>query len=152
MRKISVITIIFAILLSACGQVKTSVPNTPQAKASQAILEEYISTNAAHDPDKLLSLYADDVVWMDYGMNDGPWDKADLDYYIGSGLSQDEIKVQFESYVMTPDGRFAAAQVRLSMKAASTGKWVTVPSSVVLEFKDGKIISETWYYDGNAYY
>jgi ketosteroid isomerase-like protein len=57
----------------------------------------------------------------------------------------------FESYLLTPDGRFAVAQSNLSMKATSTGKWVSTPAAAVLELKDGKIVNETWYYDGELY-
>jgi len=149
MKKIFVLAMVIALILTACGQVKTNIPNTKDAKAAQAIIENWISANKANDVDKLMSLYADNIVWMDYGLNDGPFNKADLD--VMNRMSTGEIKSKLESYLLTPDGRFAVAQLNLSMKATSTGKWVSTPAVAVLEFKDGKIVNETWYYDGELY-
>jgi ketosteroid isomerase-like protein len=68
---------------SACGQgtaqVIAIVPNFKAAGATQAILEAYFSAYQFHDVDKMMSFYADNVVWMDYGMNDGPYGKSDVD-------------------------------------------------------------------------
>ncbi len=73
---------ILAILLAACGQIQVDVPDTPEAQAAQVLVEAYITTNVEYDAEGLLALYADDIFWMDYGGDDGPLDKGDLNYVV----------------------------------------------------------------------
>ena len=148
MKKIVLITLVFASLLTACGQAKAIVP-TKEQKASQAILEQYFSSDKAGDIDKHMSLYADNIVWMDYGLNDGPYDKKGLDAM--RRMSTSGVKEKGQSYFITPDGRFAVIQMELTMQSTFSSKWVTAPATGVLEFKDGKIVNESWYYDGEVY-
>ena len=49
--------------------------------------------------------------------------------------------------MMTSDGRFAVLNVEYSEISPLSGDWVAAPCVVVLEFEDGQIINETWYYN-----
>jgi hypothetical protein len=64
----------------------------------------------------------------------------------------DLMKVQINTYVITPDGHFAILQGTYSQAAITSGKWETAPAYAVLKFKDGKIIAETWYYNGEVFH
>lgn len=152
MKRKLMLFIILAVALSACGGVKTDMPDTPEAEATAVIVEQYITANLEYDADGLMALYADDLFWMDYGGNDGPLTKGNLDYFIHETMAARDFKYDFNSYLVTPDGRFAVIETVFSMPAASSGKWVSVSCITVLEFMDGKIISEIWYYDGTVFH
>ncbi len=48
---------------------------------------------------------------------------------------------------MTSDGKYAVVEGVFSEISALTGKWVEAPFVLVLEFKNGLITSEEWYYN-----
>jgi ketosteroid isomerase-like protein len=147
--------IVFLLVLTACGQtrVKVDIPDTIEAKATQVIVEKFINANKDYDADLLISLFHNDYVSMDYGMNVGPWTKGNISFYIKEAMADpDSFKVRIDTYTITPDGRFAVLQGAYSQAAKSTGKWATAPAYAVLEFKDGKIIAETWYYNGEVFH
>jgi ketosteroid isomerase-like protein len=152
MKKVFILALIVAIILSACGSVKANVPSTSDAKLTQAILEKYISAYQTFDSDKLMSFYADNITWMDYGCKDGPYDKANLDLLVHQWLGQREIKVKFESYLLTADSSFAVVQGDLTMKNITTHKWISTQAIVILELISGKIVNESWYYNCYIYF
>jgi hypothetical protein len=67
-------------------------------------------------------------------------------------MSTKSFKFYVPSYVITPDGRFAILDGNFSQVAPSTQKMVTVPEYNLLEFKDGKIIAESLFYNGEAFH
>jgi|WetSurSiteA1Bulk_404760.scaffolds.fasta_scaffold15998_1 hypothetical protein len=154
MKKYIFLTVFFIALLSACSQTKppANVDDNPEAKASQAIVEQYISAYKNNDADALLALYSDDYVFNDYGLDDGPWTKSQLSYFVREAMSTKSFKFYVPSYVITPDGRFAILDGNFSQVAPSTQKMVTVPEYNLLEFKDGKIIAESLFYNGEAFH
>ena len=151
MRQAIVVVVLLAFIATACGGVKADVPDDPGARATQKLVEEYISTNMNYDADGLMALYAHDLFWMDYGGNDGPLSKGNLDYFVHETMAARDFKYKFQEYTITPNGRFAVIDALYSQFAASSGKMVWAPCIAVLEFKDGKIISEIWYYNGSVF-
>lgn len=149
MQKIGLVMLI-VLLLCSCAPVKPNVPDTPEGKAAQVLVEKFITANKAYDAEAILSLYADDMVSMDYGMDDGPFDKASLDVIVKMYTNPENYKNKYGPYIITPDGRFVVIQVEYSKKGA-TGKWVSTPTYGVLELKNGKIFRETWYYNGEVF-
>jgi ketosteroid isomerase-like protein len=155
MKRQKLLIIVLLLLLTACSQAKVNadVPDTTEAKATQVVVETFINANKDYDADLLISLFADDYVFMDYGMDDGPWTKENLSYYIKEAMADpDSFKVKIDTYIITPDGRFAVLQGAYSQATISTGKWATAPAYAVLEFKDGMIAAETWYYNGEVFH
>jgi len=154
MKKLRFATIFVTLLLTACakGGVKMDVPENPEGKATQAIVEQYITAYKNNDADLLTSLYSDKLVWMDYGFNDGPYGKSGISTDIRQGMSTKYYTVNIDSYIVTIDGRFAVLQGEYEQPNKSTAKWTSVPGYAVLEFRDGKIISETWYYNVSAFH
>jgi hypothetical protein len=154
MKKLLFITIIMTLLLNACGNnvVKADVPDNPEGKAAHVVVDQYITAYKNNDIDALILLYSDELVWMDYGFNDGPYGKSGISATIREGLSTKYYTVKIVSYVVTVDGRFAVLQGEYSQPNKTTGKWTSVPGYAVLEIKDGKIVSESWYYNVSAFH
>jgi SnoaL-like domain len=153
-KKLLFVTIFMTMLLTACGNsgVKTDVPDNPEGKATQAIVEQYITAYKNNDSDSLTSLYSDDLVWMDYGFNDGPYGKSGISSIIREGLGTKYYTVIIDSYIITIDGRYAVLQGEYSQPNKTTAKWTSVPGYAVLEIMDGKITSESWYYNVSAFH
>jgi ketosteroid isomerase-like protein len=112
--------------------------------ATESILKDWIAAYTAQDDaDKFLSLFSEDAEWMDWGepmfKASGPRKIKNMEALIKSSAHSFEVKIM--SYFISPDNRFAAVQGTLT----DHGK--TVPTAVILEFKDGKIDKETWYHD-----
>jgi ketosteroid isomerase-like protein len=154
MKKLLFITIIMTLLLTACGNngVKVYVPENPEGKAAQDIVEQYITAYKKNDADALTSLYSDELVWMDYGFNDGTFGKSGISLIIREGLSTKYYTVKIDSYVVTVDRRFAVLQGEYSQPNKTTGMWTSVPGYAVIEINDGKIIRESWYYNVSAFH
>jgi len=146
------VTIFLVLVLAACGQVKADVPDTPDALATQVLVEKYMAATLNKDADSLMALYAEDALWMDYGGNLGPVTKGNLDYAVRHWDYGQDPNTKYESYIITPDGRFAVINDIESGVAALSGKKVSTPRVGILEFKHGKIISETWYYNGYIFH
>jgi ketosteroid isomerase-like protein len=152
MKKAFILAIAVALVLTACGGIKADVADNDVAKATQAIVEKWIAANQAYDAYAILSLYSDDITWMDYGYNDGPYHKVGLNGAVHEWFASEALKVEVKSYLVTRDGHFAVIQAIYSEKDGITGKWASTPAVAILEFKDGKITHETWYYNTSVFY
>src|SRR4030042_4215221 len=140
--------VLFTLFLSACNpsNVNAEVPNPSEAKAAQAMVDQFSKAYSTYDADLLISLLHDDYIFMDYGLGDGPITKGNIIYFIKEAMADPESSgFQVDSYIITPDGRFAVLNGPFALKSKSTGKLVETPSYSVLEFRDGMIIAETWY-------
>jgi ketosteroid isomerase-like protein len=150
-----ILFILILLILTGCNPSKevANVANNPESKATQAIVEQYISAYKNFDADALLALYSDDYIFMDYGLNDGPLEKGNISYFIKESMAEpDTWATKFDSYTITPNGVFAVLDGTFSMEAKSSGEMLTVPAYVVLEIKDGKVVNETWYYNGEVFH
>jgi ketosteroid isomerase-like protein len=152
MKNILILAIAVALTLSACGGIKADVADNDVAKATQAIVEKWIAANQAYDADAVLSLYSDDIIWMDYGYNDGPYHKMGLNGAVHEWFASEAFKVEVKSYLVTMDGHFAVIQATYSEKNGVSGKWASTPAVAILGFKDGRVISEAWYYNTSVFY
>jgi hypothetical protein len=88
---------------------------------------------------------------MDYRNNDGPY-HAGMNGLIHTTFDSQVYKLRVDSYIITRDGHFAVIQGFYSEKDGITGKWASTPAVAILEFKDGKIANETWYYNTDVFY
>lgn len=151
MKKTILLAIAVALTLAACGGIKADVADNDVARATQAIVEKWIAAYQTYDPSTLISLYSDDITWIDYGKNDGPH-HGGMNGLIHSTFDSQVYKLRVDSYIITRDGRFAVIQGAYSEKNGISGKWASTPAVAILEFKDGKIIRETWYYNTGVFY
>jgi ketosteroid isomerase-like protein len=153
MKRLILLSILFVLIVSACGQTSeaATVADNPESIATQSIVKQYIKSIEGYDADLFTSLLHDEYVFMDYGMGDGPFGKTILSAFAREAMAEpDTNKTEFGSYTITPDGRFAVIEGAYSEPARDGGKWIAAPGYVVLEMKDGKIIAETWYYNGDV--
>jgi hypothetical protein len=147
MKKPFLATVLLAIGLSACGGVDARVPDDTYAKESQAIAEKWISANHELDAQALLSLYSKDLTWRDCGMNYScdVLSLADLQGVVPLSFRNEGFTAEADSYMVTNGGRFAVLQVMYADPGPG-GPTTPIPATVLLEFKDGGIVNETWYY------
>jgi len=145
MKRIFFPVIVFVFLLTACAGVKARVPDDTYAKESQVVVEKWIAAFRDLDAEALLSLYSDEVTFVDCGLNFtcDVEDLVNLQGVVPLSFRQEGFKVETQSYMITAFGRFAVLQV---MYAEPPGIPTSTPATVILEFKDGKILKEMWYY------
>ncbi len=145
MKKPFLATALLAVAVSACGGVKARVPDDPYAKESQAIVEKWIAAFNDLDAQALLSLYANDLTWKDcahYSCDVEPL--MNLQGAVPMSFRGEGFITEAQSYMVTNFGRFAVLEVMYAEPEG--GPPTPIPATVILEFKDGKIVSETWYY------
>jgi hypothetical protein len=145
MKKLLLVTILIALTLTACAGVKATVPDDPYSKEAQAVVEKWIAAYDTLDAQALLSLYAEDVTWRDCGFSlECDVERSfDMQGVVPNSFRQGDIKVNTRSYFITNYGRFAVIQVMFA-----EGNMAPTPTTVIMEFKDGQILNETWYYIG----
>ncbi len=147
MKKLFLLILVSSFTLTACGGIKATVPDNPYAKESQAIVEKWIAAYQNRDGAALLSLYSDDIVYSFCGNTN--CDRSGLDELKGvvpDSLKDPEVKTAFQSYFLTKYGERAVVQGRYTDPYWPVENAQTV---VILEIKNGKITSETWYWDGS---
>ncbi len=146
MNKLPLFVIVFAFALTACsGGVKATVGRDTSSKATQAIVEKWMTAYENRDAQALLSLYSDDVVWSECsGGTCYRIGLSELKNYVPSEmvLGNPGVKVEPQSYFVTGFGYKAVVQ---SLYSDPSTRRVRSPSVTILEIKNGKIASETWY-------
>jgi hypothetical protein len=155
MKKVIYILLFFTLFMSSCGQEKeqSGMPDTSDAIAAQVIVDQFIKAYETYDAESLIALLHEDYIFMDYGLDDGPLGKGNIAYFIKESMAEaDTWEVKFDSYTITPNGLFAVLDGSFSMEAKSSDEMLTVPAYVVLEIKDGKVVNETWYYNGEVFH
>ncbi|HTP00915.1 MAG TPA: nuclear transport factor 2 family protein [Anaerolineales bacterium] len=155
MKKLLLLTAVLVFVLCACGRhraaapaatpVESTVGSDPASKATQAIVEKWIAAYQDRDAKGLLALYSDDVVWnecsTDPCYHEGLTElKGDVPSSYGFG--NPGFKVEAQSYFVTNAGQKAVVQ---TLYTDPNTQSVNAPSVTVLQIKDGKITSETWY-------
>ncbi len=127
-----------------------SVPNNPDAKAAQAIVEKYIAADQSqsYDPEALIALYANDATWTDQGETSiGVIDKPSFKDFFTTYWYPPDRQVKFVSYLITSDGTAAVVQATLTRPSNLSNQLVSAPVTIILELKNGLIEKETWYYN-----
>lgn len=167
MKKLSLWTLLFALMLSACAgidvtptdsldepvtqlavenkEIDATVPDRPAAKDSQAILEKWIAAYQTSDADALLSLWSEEIAWTACAASPcASYALAELKYYVPRDFKNPEFSVQIQSYLVTSSGDFAI--VRALYVDPLVGLQTPTPAVAILEFEDGKIVNEKWYW------
>ena len=143
MKKLFILAVAIAIILSACGQQGAGVSET------QALVKAWVSAYESKDADKFIALYSDDIYYADWAIGAFITGKDGWSSGVRSTFPEEGFAVKVTSYFISSDGRSAAVEGIYSNKDKQ-GRIVSMPMVSVLEFKNGKIIKETDYYDASA--
>lgn len=143
MKKLFILAVALAIVLSACGQQGAGASETP------ALVKAWISAYESKDADKFIALYSDDVYYADWAIGAFITGKDGWSSGVRSTFPEEGFAVKVNSYFVSSDGRFAAVECIYSNKDRQ-GRIVSMPMASILEFKNGKIVKETDYYDAGA--
>ena len=148
MKKLCLLNIFFAIIFTACGGMKATVPDDIYAKQTQGIVEKWIAAYKNKDANALLSLYSDDLTWKlctgatcDTALLSIVKDAAPVTF------AHPSFKVNIQSYVIVNDGVYAVLQG--TYQDATEDAHTPTPATVILVIKNEKISEETWYYPTN---
>jgi hypothetical protein len=145
MKKLVLLTLFFAFILSACGGVKATVGSDPYSKQTQAIVEKWIAALNNRDATALVSLYSNDYTLRDCSLM--PCDvettlPAMKEGYAGY-FNDPNFKMKIQSYFVTAYGRFVIIQGIYDDKSEFP---TPSPLMILLEIKNGLILNETMYY------
>jgi len=160
MKKLFFIVSVLAFVLSACAAQppipKTAVPNAPAARAADALVQLWIKDNASDnttkaDDDKLLAALSDDFALTDISGSEPSYTtKAELEQQYAQPASPTDTRYLYVYHYTIPLSGEAAV-IWGSMHVVSSTVNTTVPITIILEFKDGKIWRQTIYYEPPAY-
>ncbi len=146
MKKTIGLMVLVALVLAACGQ---AVPDhSADIAAAEAIAKKFTEASSTKNADQYIALLSTDYNFMDYGVNDGPINYSEMKLTAPTLFQIPNFQLKISSTIVSADGRFITV---LSMYTFSSknGQPATVPAVGILEIRDGKITSETWYYDGS---
>jgi len=144
MKKLVILVIMAALILAACSQDKSPVG------VATSVAQKLAAACNAKSAKSYLALFSDDAMYVDYGMHVGPVKMKILASEVDSAFADKNFAFKIKPSFVSDDGRFATLQGEFS-NMGHDGTVQTVPALVVLEIKDGKIISEADYYDGEPY-
>jgi len=144
MKKLIILFIMAALSLAACAQDKSPVG------VATGVAQKFAAACNAKNAKRYLALFSDDAMYVDYGMHVGPLKMKILASEVDSTFADKNFAFKVKPSFVSDDGRFATLQGEFS-NMGHDGTVQTVPALVVLEIKDGKIISEADYYDGEPY-
>lgn len=143
MKKLFILAVVITIIPSACGQQGAGASET------QALVKAWVSAYESKDADKFISLYSDDIYYADWAIGAFITGKDGWSSGVRNTFPEEGFAVKVTSYFISSDGRFAAIECIYSDKDKQ-GRVVSIPMASILEFKNGKIIKETDYYDAGA--
>ena len=147
-----ILSLILLFLLASCGSPEsapTSISTATPDPADQTILlvQGYVDAYHALDADTFMSYFADDAEYYDMAMKDyGVLTREALARGVHSSFIQEGFKVEINSYFVSRDGKYAALEGTY-YKLNKYGRQVGMPTVIILEIRDGRIIRETDYYD-----
>lgn len=155
MNRILVSVVFLPLMLSACAPASSaatdaSVPDNPDARAAQAVVQKYMAAgqSQSYDANALVALYADDATWTSRGETSiGTIDRASFKDFFSTYWNPPDRQVRFVSYLVISDGSAALVEAILSRTSSLTNKMVSAPATIILEIKNGQIERETWYYN-----
>jgi hypothetical protein len=121
---------------------------------AMSLAKGYVDAYQAKDAEKFFGLMDNDAIYSDQGRssirNSGDFYMRNLNTAIAQTFQDPVFAYVCKSYFVSSDGQFATAQC-LYTDTGIDGNPATVPAVSILEFKNGKIIKETMYYDGSPY-
>jgi hypothetical protein len=130
---------------TATAEAAPTPASTDSAPASKEIVERWIAAYQDRDAAALLSLYADNVTWLDCSTSSlcDAYYLGTLKLYVPRDFSNPRFELEIQSNLVTTSGRFAALQAMYTDPNAGVS---AAPTTVILEITHGLISNETWYY------
>ncbi len=163
MKKLFFVTLLLALLLSACSEAKpttavvtptetaaptetkvqATIANDDGARTTQVVVEKFITAYQKLDADLLLSLFSDNITIKSCTSGCSIFRMDELKTAIPMDWRQPGWEYNFVSYSIMDSGIFAVVQGTFKNPVN-----VKVPSPVttVLEIYNGKIVNATWYF------
>jgi ketosteroid isomerase-like protein len=138
---------ILVLSLASCNT--QSAPELSESpEETRKVVQSWMNAHQSLDADKLMSCYAEDVVYLNVVIKDfGTVTYDGLNKSIRKDFQKDGFRMELVSSFISPDGKFAAIQGTY-YDLNSAGRQISMPIAIVLEFRDGEIVKETDYFDG----
>lgn len=153
MKKNFLLVLMILTFLPACKQIGGTA-NTQSIAVADTLAKAFISAYEGKDIVKYQSLFDKDAILEDLGSlsarNAGAVYIRNISTMIGITFRSNEFEVKLPTYFVSVDGRYVSLMGTYTNKGMD-GKIHTVPTAVILEIRDGKIIRETDYYDGTDF-
>jgi hypothetical protein len=152
MKKITLLTILLVICCTACASQPTVTPNPAAVSSTRQVVQEFIAAEEARDADRYLATFAPtgkvyDMTFMNPDL--GPI--KNLESYVRVDFApKSSINIKFDDYFISPDGHFATLRGHYT-NLGKDAQPVTVHMATLLEVKDGKVLSESDYYDSSSF-
>jgi steroid delta-isomerase-like uncharacterized protein len=138
MRRLLCLSALIMVITSACG-------GRTQPADTQAVVSEYMATSESGDVEKLMALYADDVVWEDPAFGDHFTSSAQVRSMLEGMSLLPDLKNEMTSSFVSADGQWAA--VEWTWSGSKGDATYSIRGASILEIRGGKITRETIYYD-----
>ena len=153
MKKTFLLVLMIITFLPSCNQIGGTA-NTQSVAVADTLAKAFISAYEGKDFGKYQSLFDKDAFLEDLGSpaarTGGAVYIRNISTMIGIAFRSKEFEVKLPTYFVSVDGRFVSIMGTYTNKGMD-GKTHTVPTVVILEIRDSKIIKETDYYDGTDF-
>ena len=138
---------ILVLSLASCNT--QSVPELSESpEETRKIVQGWMDAYQSLDADKLMSYYAEDVVYLNVVIKDfGTVTYNGLNKSIHKDFQKEGFRMELVSSFISPDGKFAAVQGNY-YDLNRSGRQISMPIAIILEFQDGRIVRETDYFYG----
>lgn len=141
---------ILMLFLACCSAQPSPAGSTSTESAEETgkLVQGWMDAYLAMDVDKFMSYYDVDVTYLNVVIKDfGTVTFDGLSKSIRTDLLEEDSGWEFLSYFVASDGTFVAIQATYH-ELNHSGKQVSIPITIVLEIRNGKIIRQTDYFDG----
>jgi ketosteroid isomerase-like protein len=138
MKKLLVVLAVAVLLLAGCG-------GSSPAADTEAVFKDWRAAAASLDLERMMSHYADEVSFRDPGEAIALDGRESVTKMYEEVMGLPGIKLGIQDYIISSDGRWAVGEGTLSWIPYPGGATSSSSGLVILEFQDGKIVSEIHY-------
>lgn len=149
MKRLPLVAALVFLLLSLAV---ASSPNTKAAATGSTIAEKWIAAWNSHDPDKMLTVFTDDVFYEDVAYGEVSHNHAELRKFAADefdAVPDLELKLMRAS-IQNSHGTIEWSFSGTDKGIYKTGKKFTVRGVSVIDVRDGKIARSLDFYDSGT--
>ena len=152
MKKITLLTVLLILCCTACAAQPSLTPNPAAVASTRQVVQEFITAMEARNADRYLAAFAPGAHIYDMTfMNPDLGPIQNLESFVRVDFSpKSSIGFKYDDYFISPDGRFATLRGHYT-NLGKDAQPVTVHMITLLEVKDGKVLSESDYYDSSSF-